>query len=63
MEKTDNPPVGIILCTHNDDAEVRFATTGLPNILFVSRYKLQLPSEKEFADFIKRDVKRIGKER
>jgi hypothetical protein len=29
----------------------------------VSRYKLQLPSEKELSDFIKRDLKRIGKGR
>jgi predicted nuclease of restriction endonuclease-like (RecB) superfamily len=63
MEKGDNPPVGIVLCTHNDEAEVRFATAGLPNKLFVSRYKLQLPSEKELSDFIKRDLKRIGKGR
>ena len=24
MEKGDNPPVGIVLCTHNDKAEVKF---------------------------------------
>lgn len=38
------------------EAEDKFATNGLPN-------KLQLPSEKEFSDFIKRDLKRIGKGR
>ena len=63
MEKGDNPPVGIVLCTHNDEAEVKYATAGLPNKLFVSRYKLQLPSEKELSDFIKRDLKRIEKGR
>jgi predicted nuclease of restriction endonuclease-like (RecB) superfamily len=63
IKKGDNPPVGIVLCTHNDEAEVKYATAGLPNKLFVSRYKLQLPSEKELSDFIKRDLKRIGKGR
>jgi predicted nuclease of restriction endonuclease-like (RecB) superfamily len=61
MEKGDNPPVGLLLCTHNDQAEVQYATEGLPNKLFVSRYMLQLPSEKELVDFIRRDVKRLAK--
>jgi predicted nuclease of restriction endonuclease-like (RecB) superfamily len=62
-EKSDNPPVGIILCTHEDKAEVKFATAGLANKLFVSRYKLQLPTEKELRMFITRDVKAFGEKR
>ena len=58
-EKGDNPPVGIILCTHDDKAEVKFATTGLDNKLFVSRYKLQLPTEKELREFITQDIKAL----
>jgi predicted nuclease of restriction endonuclease-like (RecB) superfamily len=64
MEKGDNPPVGIVLCTHNDKAEVKFATAGLANKLFVSRYKLQLPTEKELREFITQDIRAIdGKKR
>ncbi len=59
MEKGDNPPVGIILCTHNHIAEVKYAVGGLDNKLFVSRYKLQLPTEKELREFITKDIKAL----
>lgn len=59
MEKGDNPPVGIILCSHDQTAEVKYAVGGLDNKLFVSRYKLQLPTEKELRDFITKDIKAL----
>jgi predicted nuclease of restriction endonuclease-like (RecB) superfamily len=59
MEKGDNPPVGIILCTHDDRAEVKYAVDGMDNKLFVSRYKLQLPTEKELKEFIRKDVQSL----
>lgn len=59
MEPGDNPPVGIVLCTHDEKAEVKYATVGLDNKLFVSRYKLQLPTEKELKDFILKDVQSL----
>lgn len=59
IEKGDNPPVGIVLCTHDDKAEVKFATAGLNNKFFVSRYKLQLPTEKELREFITQDIKAL----
>jgi predicted nuclease of restriction endonuclease-like (RecB) superfamily len=63
MEKGDNPPVGIVLCTHDDKAEVKFATAGLANKLFVSRYKLQLPTENELRKFITNDVRVLSEKR
>jgi predicted nuclease of restriction endonuclease-like (RecB) superfamily len=59
MEKGDNPPVGIILCTHDQRAEVKYAVAGLNNKLFVSRYKLKLPTEKELREFITKDIKAL----
>jgi hypothetical protein len=41
----ENPPVGIVLCAGKDDEEVHYATTGLDQQLFVSRYLVELPSE------------------
>lgn len=48
----DNPPVGIILCSYKNEAVVKYATGGLDNALFVSRYLLQLPSEQMLQEFI-----------
>ena len=43
----DNPPVGIILGTEKNSILVEYALGGISNKLFVSRYKLYLPSKKE----------------
>jgi predicted nuclease of restriction endonuclease-like (RecB) superfamily len=55
MAVDDNPPVGIILCSDRDQTKVEFATTGLDNQLFVSRYLVALPSAEELREFIQRD--------
>jgi hypothetical protein len=47
MQKGDNPPVGILLCTDSDHALVEYALAGMDNKLFVSKYKVHMPSEKE----------------
>jgi hypothetical protein len=56
MAENDNPPIGIILCSHKDNALVHYATGGLPNELFVSKYKLQLPGENELKALIENEV-------
>jgi hypothetical protein len=43
MLPDDNPPIGILLITDKNNALVEFATAGLDNKLFVSKYQLQLP--------------------
>lgn len=43
----DNEPVGIILCTEKEGIQVEYAISGLSNKLFVSKYKLYLPSKEE----------------
>ncbi len=42
----DNNPIGIILCSGKNEALVKYATMGLPQQVFVSKYLINLPSEK-----------------
>jgi predicted nuclease of restriction endonuclease-like (RecB) superfamily len=41
----DNEPIGIILTTEKDDIVIEYATGGLSNKIFVSRYQLYLPDK------------------
>jgi predicted nuclease of restriction endonuclease-like (RecB) superfamily len=59
MEKGDNPPIGIILCTLKDSVKVKYATGGMDNKLFVSRYMIELPSEKQLEHFIQEDIENL----
>ncbi|MDP2908950.1 MAG: PDDEXK nuclease domain-containing protein [Nanoarchaeota archaeon] len=52
----DNPPVGIILCTGKEDVYVDYVLGGLSNKIFTSKYKLKLPTMKELADEVKKDI-------
>lgn len=52
MQTGDNPPVGLLLCTDYGETTVKYATEGLSQNLFVSKYKLQLPSEEEIKKFL-----------
>ncbi len=51
----DQPPVGIILCSNKDGAEVEYATSGISNKLFVSRYLTALPSVEQLKRFVETD--------
>ena len=55
----DNPPIGILLCSDRDGTEVEFATAGLANKLFVSRYLTALPPAEKLRAFIEADRERI----
>lgn len=57
MSEGDNPPVGILLCTARNAERVEFATAGLDNQVFVSKYKLALPTEEELKSFIRKELK------
>ena len=52
MQADDNPPVGILLCTDYAETTVRYATEGLSQNLFVSKYRLQLPSEEDLRSYL-----------
>lgn len=43
----ENDPVGLILCAKKDNIFAKYVLGGLNNKVFVSKYKLALPSEKE----------------
>jgi len=51
----DNPPIGIILCADKSETLVRYATAGLAQPIFVSRYMTNLPSERELQGIIEEE--------
>jgi predicted nuclease of restriction endonuclease-like (RecB) superfamily len=53
-KKGDNEPIGIILCTEKDNVQIKYAVSGISNKLFVSKYKLYLPSKEELENEVKR---------
>jgi predicted nuclease of restriction endonuclease-like (RecB) superfamily len=59
VEDGDNPPVGIILCSDRDEVAVEFATAGMDQKLFVSRYLVALPSVEKLRRFLEADRERI----
>ena len=59
MAEGDTPPVGILLCSDRDGAEIEFATAGMDQKLFVSRYLVALPSANKLRAFLKADRERI----
>ena len=56
MEDGDNPPIGILLVTDKNTALVEYATANEKDRLFVSKYKLNLPSEQDLKMFIEREL-------
>ncbi|MBU6175535.1 MAG: YhcG family protein [Planctomycetes bacterium] len=43
--ESDNPPIGLLLCTEKDHALAEYVLAGMDNDLFVSKYQLELPSK------------------
>lgn len=56
MQPDDNPPVGLLLCTDYGETTVRYATEGLSQNLFVSKYQLQLPSEEVIRRYLQENI-------
>ena len=53
----DNPAIGILLCTEKGKKLVEYATAGMDNQLFVSKYLLELPKKEQLEEFIEKEVK------
>jgi predicted nuclease of restriction endonuclease-like (RecB) superfamily len=53
-KKGDNEPIGIILCTEKDNVQIKYAVSGISNKLFVSKYKLYLPSKEELENEVRK---------
>lgn len=48
----DNPTLGIILCSENDDTVVQFSVLKDSEQLFASQYQLYLPTEKQLKEWV-----------
>ena len=49
---TDNPTLGIILCSQKSEAIVKYSVLNEGKQIFASRYKLYLPTEDEFKNML-----------
>ena len=56
MQVDDNPPIGLLLCTDYGVTTVQYATEGLSQNLFVSKYRLQLPSEDDIKQYLLENI-------
>ena len=56
MQDDDNPPIGLLLCTDYGKTTVQYATEGLSQNLFVSKYRLQLPSEDDIRKYMLENI-------
>jgi hypothetical protein len=54
----DNEPIGIIIATDKHELLVKYATGGLSNKIFVSKYKLYLPDKKLLEQKVKEIIER-----
>ena len=59
MTEGDNAPIGILLCTDATSEMVKFATAGMDENLFVSKYLLQLPAKEKFVAFLNNELKQL----
>lgn len=59
MLEGDNPPVGILMCTGAGKEMVEYATAGIDENLFISKYMLRLPSKEELTDWLKKEIKEL----
>jgi predicted nuclease of restriction endonuclease-like (RecB) superfamily len=54
----DNEPIGIILSADKDEVMVEYATGGISNKIFVSKYQLYLPDKKLLLKQVKATLKK-----
>lgn len=60
---TDNPTIGLILCSKKDETVVKYSMLNDSEQVFASRYQLYLPSEKELAQELQREIEQIELEK
>ncbi len=54
-QESDNPTIGLILCSHKNEAMVKYTLLENNNRIFASKYKLYLPSEEELKEELERE--------
>lgn len=52
----DNPTIGIILCSNKNETIVKYSVLNESRQLFVSKYQFYLPTEKELAEKINKEM-------
>lgn len=57
MRNDDNAPIGILLCTDTSSEMVKYATAGMDENIFISKYLLQLPSKESLIKFLNKELK------
>jgi predicted nuclease of restriction endonuclease-like (RecB) superfamily len=57
-QPSDNPTIGIILCSQKNEAIVKYSILKKNKRLFASKYKLYLPSEAELKKELQTELKR-----
>jgi predicted nuclease of restriction endonuclease-like (RecB) superfamily len=58
-QETDNPTIGLILCTEKDKTVVKYSLLNESNQIFASKYMTYLPTEKELQAEIERERQQI----
>jgi predicted nuclease of restriction endonuclease-like (RecB) superfamily len=61
IHESDNQPIGIILCAGRNETLVKYATSGLSQKVFVSKYLINLPSEEQLKEIIEKEQEKILK--
>lgn len=57
--ETDNPTIGIILCSQRNETIVKYSVLKESKQIFASRYKLYLPSEKELKKELENEIRQF----
>jgi len=60
--ETDNPTIGIILCSEKNETVVKYSVLNKNKRLFASKYKLYLPTEKELKEELEREKRMLEME-
>lgn len=55
MTPTDNPPIGILLCTEAKETMVKYATANKENLM-VSEFEVALPSKEKLEAFLRQEL-------
>lgn len=55
----DNPPIGILLVTDKNKAQAEFATEGINEKVFISKYAINLPTCRQLENFIRRELRKL----
>ncbi len=59
INSSDNPTIGLILCTKKSDAVVKYTLGDKAKQIFASKYQFHLPTEKELEAEVRREIKAI----